>query len=212
MNFYELNDHPRGDADTCYSEEKGYNQGDAASCPACGGPVSLLTWLPPYRVVLKLYGKEFGDFVFIPGGDDFLVSQKFREVYVSNRLTGLSGFDAVEVLNVKTRRKRILPPPNYFRVSPNYGQTALDLKASGFEWHEPPKCDYCREATKIRWQRLIVEEGTWSGEDAFRPRGLSGTVMVTQRFKDACEQNGITNAFFTPAELAGHDFEPWNKG
>jgi len=211
MQFYELNEHPRGDADTCYSKEEGYNQGDAASCLACGSATSLLTWLPPYRVELKLYGKEFGDLVFIPAGNDFLISQKFRKVYDSNRLTGLSGFDAVEVLNVKTRRKRILPPPNYFRVSANYGQTALDLKASGFEWHEPPKCDHCRSATKIRWQRLIVEEGTWSGEDAFRPRGLSGTVMVTQRFKDACEQNGITNAFFTPAELAGHDFEPWNK-
>jgi len=36
--------------------------------------------------------------------------------------------------------------------------------------------------------------------------------MVSQRFKDVCEQNGITNAFFTPAEVAGHDFEPWIKG
>ncbi len=63
----------------------------------------------------------------------------------------------------------------------------------------------------MRWQRLILEEGTWTGEDVFRPRGLSGQIMVTQRFKDACEQNGITNAFFTPAEDAGHDFYPGLK-
>lgn len=212
MQFYELEQCPQGDADTCYSEEEGYNQGDAASCPACGGATSLLSWLPPYRVVIELHGKEFGDFVFIPAGNDFLVSQKFREVYYSNGLTGLSGFDAVEVLRVKTRRKRLPNPPAYFRVTASYGQTALDLKASGLEWHEPPKCDYCRSAMKIRWQCLIVEDGTWSGEDAFRPRGLSSRIIVTQRFKDACEQNGITNAVFTPAELAGHDFEPWNKG
>ena len=212
MQFYELEQSPGGDAETCYSEEKGYNQGDATSCPVCGGTVSMLTWLPPYRVELELYGKEFGDFVFTPAGNDFLVSQKFREVYCSNGLTGLSGFDPVEMLRVKSRRKRFPNPPIYFRVSVNYGQTALDLKASGFEWHQPPKCAHCREATKIRWQRLVLEEGTWSGEDAFRPRGRSAAVMVSQRFKDACEQNGITNAFFTPAELAGHDFEPWNKG
>jgi hypothetical protein len=211
MQFYELEEFPRGEADTCYQEEAGYNQGDAASCPICGATTSLLTWLPPYRAILTLHGNQFGDLTF-SGSDDFLVSHKFREVYDRNGLTGLSGFDPVEVLRVKTPKRRLPDRPLYFRVTANYGQTALDLKASGFEWHEPPKCTYCREATKIRWQRLIVEEGTWSGEDAFRPRGLSGTVMVSQRFKDACEQNGITNAFFTLAEIAGHDFEPWNTG
>lgn len=212
MRFYALERFPRGDAETCYGKEEGYGVGDAASCPVCSATVSMLTWLPPFRVDLELHGKNFGDFAFAPGADSILVTQKFRDVYHDRNLSGLSGFDVVEVLQVKSR-KRVLPaPPKYFRVSVKYGNPALDLTASGFQWHEPPKCTYCREASTIRWERLVLEEGTWSGEDIFCPRGLSGIDMVSQRFKDVCEQNGITNAVFRPAELAGHDFEPWNKG
>ncbi len=93
---------------------------------------------------------------------------------------------------------------------PNYGGTALDLAASGFEWLEPPTCPVCHKATIVRWKRLIVKDGTWTGEDIFRPRGMSGTSMVSQRFKDACELHGIKNAVFEPAETSGHDFYPWD--
>jgi hypothetical protein len=63
----------------------------------------------------------------------------------------------------------------------------------------------------MRWKRLVVEAGTWTGEDAFRPRGLSGTILVSPRFKQVCEQHGIKNADFKPAEQAGHDFYPGLK-
>jgi hypothetical protein len=208
MQFYALNTHPDGEAETYVEKPDDCNRGDATSCPVCGRPVSMLTWLPPFRVTLKLYGKVFGDFAFMAGGNDFLVSQKFREVYHSLGLTGLLGFDLVEVIGIKSGRKRRQPPPTYFRVDVTYGQTALDMAASGFEWLETPTCPLCRTATIMRWKRLILEQETWTGEDAFRPRGMSGEIMVSERFKYACEQNGITNAFFMPAELSGHDFYP----
>ena len=211
MRFYTLTHPLRGDADTVASKEAGYSQGDAPSCPACGKPVGMLSWLPPFRVVLTLYGKYFGDVVFFPGSDDFLVSQKFREVYHANRLAGLSGFDPVEVMRVKSRHKKRPPPPAYFRVGAGYGHTALDLTASGFEWIEPPTCTLCHTATIMRWKHLVIEEGTWTGEDIFRPRGMAGEFMVSERFKVACEQNQVTNALFTPAEEAGHDFYPGLK-
>ena len=211
MRFYALDKFPRGDADTCAEEELGYNQGDAPACPACGGAVGMLTWLPPYRVLLKLYGTEFGDFAFFSGGNYFLVSSKFHDVYRSHQLTGLLGFDPVEVLQVKSRKRLKSEPPAYFRVSVSYGQAALDLEASGCEWLEEPTCPLCRDGHIVRWKRLILEEGTWSGEDAFRPRGLSGHIIVSERFNDVCEENGIKNAVFTPAETAGHDFYPGMK-
>jgi hypothetical protein len=211
MRFYALEVFPRGDADTCAEEELGYNQGDAPSCPACGGAVGMLTWLPPFRVLLKLYGKEFGDFAFFSGGDYFLVSQKFCDVYRSHQLAGLSGFDPVEVLQVKSRKRLKSQPPPYFHVNASYGQTALDQVASGCEWLEEPCCQLCREGSIIRWKRLIIEEGTWNGDDIFRPRGFSGEIMVSQRFKDVCDESGIKNAVFTPAETAGHDFYPGMK-
>jgi hypothetical protein len=171
----------------------------------------MLQWPPPLRVDLKLYGKHFGDFVFCVG-NDFLVSERFRVIYHSCGLSGLIGFDPVEITGVVTRKRRKTPsPPRYFRVGVIYGSAALDLTASGFEWLAPPTCTYCRIANIVRYQRLVLEDGTWTGADAFRPRGLSAQIMVTQRFKDLCEENKITNAFFTAAEVAGTDFYPGLK-
>jgi hypothetical protein len=143
-------------------------------------------------------------------GYDFLVSQKFREVYFQHGLTGLVGFDPVEIIKVKSksRRKILSRSPMYFRVRANYGGTALDLAASGMEWLEQPTCSECYTATIVRWKRLVVKEDTWTGDDIFRPRGMSGEVMVTRRFKEACLSHGITNAVFMPGEKACHDFYP----
>lgn len=213
MRFYSLVKSPRGDADTCALEDESHRRGDAAVCPACGSAVGMLEWLPPFRAVLELYGEQFGDFVFLPGSDDFLVTQRFREAYYQHSLTGLVGFDPVEVIAVKSKRKNLglVKPPMYFRVCANYGQTALDLAASGFEWIDPPTCPICRTGNLMRWKRLTLDEGTWTGEDAFRPRGLAGEIMVSQRFKDVCEQHDIRNAAFTPAEESSCDFYPGLK-
>ena len=55
------------------------------------------------------------------------------------------------------------------------------------------------------WKGTIVDESTWTGEDIFIARG-SADFIVTQRFKDVCEANHVTNAVFVPAEESGHDF------
>jgi Immunity protein family (Imm11) len=211
MSFYALSAFPHENYETCFSRTVGHKQGDAARCRACGSFVSLLAWLPPLQVQLELPGSQFGDFAFSTAGDDFLVSELFHRVYKGSKMAGVKGFDPVVVLGVKSRRRNLPMPPNYYRVSVAYGGPALDMEASGFEWINPPTCNVCRSGNIMRWQRLALESNTWQGEDIFRPRGLSGQIMVSQRFKDTCEQNGITNAIFTPAELAGHDFYPGMK-
>jgi hypothetical protein len=171
----------------------------------------MLTWLPPFRVELKLYGTEFGDFAFLGASDDILVSQRFKEIYEAAGLTGLPAFDMVEVVKVKSRRRKRPDPPAYFRVAVPYSRTAVDLAASEFEWLEPPTCPECHTANIIRWKRLIIEESTWTGDDIFRPRGMPGEFLVSERFKDTCETHQITNAVFHPAETYGHDFYPGLK-
>lgn len=171
----------------------------------------MLKWLPPYRVSIKLYAQEFGDFVFGAGGEDLLVSELFADLWRHHGLNGLSGFDPVEVIKVKSRRKNPPSPPRYIRVAVGRGPAALDLKASGMEWLEPPDCMKCRSSGIVRWQRVVIENDTWTGEDIFSPRGLSGTWVVTSRFKALCEDYQIKNAKFIPAEEHGHDFYPGLK-
>jgi hypothetical protein len=211
VQFYSLKELPSGDAATYYSTPKGYHQGDAEYCPACGKPVSMLTWLPPFQVELELLGKQVGDLAFAFGGNDFLVSQRFREVYDQRLLTGLLGFDPVEVIKVKARKKFASNLPMYYRVNPQHGPAALNVVASGLQWVDPPTCRQCETGNLKRWKRLVLEEGTWQGEDIFRPRKFSGEIMVSQRFMEACQRHGITNAYFTPAEESGHDFYPGEK-
>jgi hypothetical protein len=66
--------------------------------------------------------------------NDFLVSERFKEVYEARHLTGLTGFDPVEVIKIKSHKKLRSEPPSYFRVGVYYGQPALDQAASGCEW------------------------------------------------------------------------------
>ena len=210
MSFFVLDSFPRGSADTEMTEAKGYVQGDALRCRGCGRYVGGLKWLAPYRAELALHGREFGDFVF-GGGDDFLVSQNFVTIYRRHGLTGLSGLEPVEIVKVKSRRKKGPEPPPYFHVVVSRSRTAIDLAASGFEWLEPPNCMECRLGDIIRWKRIVIEDGTWTGEDIFIARGLSGTILTSERFKVVCNDNHITNAIFVPAESYGHDFYPGLK-
>ena len=211
MQFYVLDKFPRGPADTCMGKAKGYVQGDAPRFSKCGGTVGMLEWLPPFRVEIELYGKEFGDFVFGASSNVLVISLRFKELYHDHGLTGLSGFEPVEVIKIKSRRKKKPDPPPYFRAVVGRSRTAIDLAASGFEWLKPPTCMECRRAHIIRWQRIVIEKGTWTSDDIFIPRGLSATIVVSQRFKDICESNGVTNAIFLPAESYGHDFYPGMK-
>jgi len=208
VQFFCLERHPRGVADVCFKKEKNFNQTDPTYCPVCGDPVSMLRWLPPFRVILEVFGEEFGDFAFMGGSDDFLVSQRFREVYFQSGLTGLLGFDPVDVIRVESHGKGLSGPPKYFCVRPHYGETELDLAASGFEWEDQPTCSRCFTADVVRWKRLVIKSSSWTGEDIFCPRGLSSAILVSMRFKEACERNGVKNAVFIPAEESGYDFNP----
>jgi hypothetical protein len=140
-----------------------------------------------------------------------LVSQVFVDLWRHHQLKGLAGFEPVEVVRVKSRRKNPPRLPQYLHVTIGRESAALDVKASGMEWLDPPDCMECRTSDIIRWQRVVIEEGTWSGADIFVLRGLSGTWVVTPRFKSLCDEYQIKNAKFIPAEEHGHDFYPGMK-
>lgn len=185
---------------------------EAPRCPACGKGIGMLQWLPPYRVELETWGREFGDFAFLGGGDDLLVSERFREIYQSSGLTGLSGFEPVTIVKVIRHRKLRGNPPQYLKARVARSQAAIDYAASGYEFEGelPPRCPVCNEfqgVIVLRWHRTILQPGTWSGEDIFIAGG-EPNFMTTERFKVVCETNNAQNAHFIPAETYGHDFNP----
>src|SRR5262245_4030137 len=71
--------------------------GAPASCERCGKPTGWGEWLPPFKVQLETWGRRYGDIVELTRANEILVSERFRRVYESSGLVGLSGFEPVEI-------------------------------------------------------------------------------------------------------------------
>jgi hypothetical protein len=178
------------------------NRGEAPRCPRCGSFVGLLRWLPPYRVELKLYGEELGDFIK-NSAYGLLISERVAEAFRAEGLTGLEGFHPVEVLRVRSKKKRAgkaLTVPRYCVVFPCYGRAVVDPVLNRVRIRKTPTCTECRSAGVDAINGFVLEPGTWGGEDIFRPRGLPGDIVVSERFKDFVERHGWTNMVLTPTE------------
>jgi len=190
--------------------------GPALRCPHCGGFVSALTWQPPFQGELELHGKAFGDLIKC-SGDDLLVSEHFAAAFTAEGLTGLNGFHPVEILRVRRRHRKTQQgaPPRYLAVTAAYGKPALDLGRSRLHTSAPVTCGWCRETGVDAIDGLALEEGTWSGEDVFRPRGLSGIILVSERFMRFAQRHACSHFSFIPIDKyvwdpLGH-FYPWEQ-
>ena len=167
----------------------------------------MLPWLPPYEVELKVWGGKFADLAF-GAGVNLLVSERFRDAYLGTELTGLLPFTAVSIRKIIPRRLSN-SAPTYFFTSVVQGTAAIDDARSGLVREGKQICPKCRIGGIIkRTSRLILEENTWSGEDVFIARGLPGTIVVTDRFKEFYDFNNLTGGEFIPVEDYSFDFYP----
>jgi len=214
MRFYRIEqprpgspqDHWRTDA----VKEEGFNVGDCIRCPKCNRPLSMLKWLPPFRIELESWSSQYADVADV--GDDLIVSDRFRRVFASNGLKGLQDFVPVEIVTIVQRRgKPIAPVPEYYKASVVRSATTINQEASGFVWKDKAKvCAECLFDTLKRYRHLIVTEESWSGDDIFFPRGGKGP-LVSEHFKATFEESGLKGVVFVPADSpeAGFDSCPW---
>jgi hypothetical protein len=171
----------------------------------------MLTWQPPYSVDLELYGQGLGDFVEGPGYE-VLVSERMAEAFRAEGLTGLLGFHPAEVVRVRRKRKGPKPSavPPYFVVSPCFGRAAVDEARSHLRIKKPMTCSECRYTSLDTIHGFALEPGTWRGEDVFRPRGLYGDIVVSERFTEFVTRHGFTNMKLIPTEE--YVWDPARKG
>ncbi|MET0403037.1 MAG: hypothetical protein ABW123_11570, partial [Cystobacter sp.] len=90
--------------------------------------------------------------------------------------------------------------PQYQVVWPCFGRAAVDVVLNRVRVSAPPTCSECRATGIDATHGFVLESGTWAGEDVFRPRGMQGRVVVSERFKDFVERHGFTNLRLTPTE------------
>ncbi len=209
--FFVLEQEMGGPHDTQCDTVGTQNTGSAPRCPRCGAPMGMRTWLPPYRVVLELYGQGLGDFVDGPGYA-FLVSERMADAYRAEGLTGLLGFNPVEVVRVRRLRKG--PTPGavspYFAVTACFGRGAVDEARSRIRRAETITCPECRSSGVDSVHGFALEPGTWQGEDVFRPRGKRGSLVVSERFAEFVQRHHFTNMKLTPTQE--YVWDPDGKG
>jgi hypothetical protein len=199
--FFVLEADLHGRCDTLFSETDPVNTGPAPRCPQCGELIGMRPWLPPYRGELELYGEELGDFVKA-AGYDFLISERFAEGFREEGLIGLLGFHPVEILRVGSKGRKSKAPfmPRYFAVTACFGRGAVDETLSRLRRNKPVRCSECRSTGVDSIHGLVLDPGTWQGEDVFRPRGEQGSLLVSKRFARFAQRHRLTNLRLTPSE------------
>lgn len=182
--------------------------GDSKSCPVCGNPVGLRTWLPPHRIKLSTAKPEkWGDFLW--GGGFLMISAHFKAVYEAEGMTGITVFHpAAEIVRAGNKKAGDLPSslPEYHLIEIVWDGANQDDVASEVVRERPVVCSYCRVGGSPRRQQgIVIEQGSWTGADIFTPRGAPVQTMVTERFKEVVEAHQLKNAWFIPSERYAYD-------
>jgi len=210
MTFYVLEapKSDQSDAETICLDAEKTQMGTAPRCPVCGAAVGQLRPLPPRQIEVALGGRRFGDLGF-GLGTELLVSERFRDAFVKSGLTGLPVFTPAEIIGVIARFGKIPTPiPSYFVAAPARSRAIIDDRASGIDYSQRWKCKECKSGMMMRLRRLVLEPGSWSGEDIFIARGLPGTVITSERFKQFCDRHSFSNCFLVDADRYHFDFFP----
>jgi len=207
--FYVLRNDFEGPYDTAFEKPDDSRSAGAPTCPRCGRYIGMRDWLPPYRVELEVHGeKGAGDFA-MGTGFGLLLSERMAELFRKKGLRGFSGFHPVEVVKMNARAKR-MGVPRYFSVTADYGRAAVDEAHSRLRRAEPLECPECRNPGMDGVYGFAIEPGTWDGLDVFRPRGLQGDLVVSERFAELVAEGGLTNVLLTPTER--FTWDPLRKG
>lgn len=199
--FYVFERWPQTRYDTDFVDAEPSNTGEPARCPKCGRPIGMLPWLPPFRAELRIYGQTFGDVAYGPAGN-ILVSARFAETYQLERLVGLVGFEAVEIVGVQRRggSGADQPTPRYVHAAITAGGAVIDEARSRLRRSGPVTCDVCRSDGLDTVTGFLLDKGTWTGEDVFYPRGLSGIAVASERFRDFIARHQFTNVNLIPTQ------------
>ncbi len=189
----------------------GFATGPAPRCGVCGRAHNLRPLLPPVRVELRFWGTKPSD-IALGSVNEFLVTDRFWHRSLGAGLTGLIHVGPVEVSAVARRNKRILPLLQYQCCRAAFSRTTIDRASSGLEFDPPEVCSECRLGGILkRTKRVVIEPDSWLGEDVFIARGLPGTILVSERFREFCRANEVPDCLFTPVEEFSFDFYPWEK-
>lgn len=189
---------PRGAGMTHVFSVEPFNQGDAAHCPQCGACISLLPWLPPHVAEIEALRHKLDD--VIRYGNEIIVSERFRQQYEGEGLTGLVGWYPLKVKRVVYKCQ---PPkvkgefPVYWVTTAARSEVHLDDAASNTVRYPAPPCSLCHRGGLRAIDRVVLADDRIPSTDVSEIHGFSGHI-VSQRFRDSCITNKMSGMHFIP--------------
>jgi hypothetical protein len=147
-----------------------------------------------------LHGSAWGDFAFRgDGGEDILISEQAAQLFRDEGLSGLTGFEPVEITRI-VGSSESMPPPTYLHVAVIRTDATVDEQRSSLIRPEPASCNRCRSAPLEGVRGFALQSPSWTGEDVFFTRGLSGVVIASQKFSGFVDRHDLANVRFVPTE------------
>ena len=185
-----------------------FDDSQGERCPVCGQHWGQRWWLPPHRITLSSAKPEkWGDFLW-GTSFPFMVSGRFKALYESEGLSGITLFHPpAEIVRVGTRKTGDFPfaPPVYHLVVIRWDGANLDDEVSRVV-RKRIECSYHRGAVEA-FERVVLEPGSWRGADIFEARGLPGRIIVSQRFKEVVDKHQLKNIELIPIEEHSYDVQ-----
>lgn len=200
---------------TEYAEEDvldnvNYDASKAERCPLCGRRVSGSFWMQPREVVLT--NRRTPDFLYSYSSEaPFLLSERALTVIRQAGLTGIVNAEEIEHTRFKRKGKKEVLIPKYYYIelarssmTVNHEKSVIVYGNQGEETYAEP-CPLCRPVPGtydfIRHLEFNMEQ--YEGYDIFFTYELGGDAILSKRFVDVCQANGLTNLHYRPAAKTG---------
>ncbi|MBL8240083.1 MAG: hypothetical protein JNM66_21865 [Bryobacterales bacterium] len=178
---------------------------DAPQCPTCGGTVGMIPYADPVVGVLQA-GRKCYDLTKQLGGD-VMLSERCRETFEREGLSGMNCFQRVKIRRVKGPM-RARGCGEYLLARVSFG-AKVDRVRSVLRTSTGVQCPDCGYAGIIEgYDRVAVDVDSWSGQDFFKLHGLPGPIMVSERAKQVCDRYGLSICKLIPAEEYGNSYYP----
>lgn len=170
-------------------------------CPLCGGYVTPKPWLDPKKI--RLTSTRFPDRLSAWIGEPMAVSERVKDAYIKEGLTGIKSFTPIEVVKV-ARMKEGIVVPRYFCGKLEFTDSVIldKEKTIIIGQKQERQCELCAPfgTTIDKEVRIVIDTSKWNGLDVFSL--YTPYVFVSQRFVDFVERYGFTNFCFEQVETS----------
>jgi len=163
-------------------------------CPECGSPIGSLFWQEPRKIILSK--PRYGDFIC---GNDFLVSENFKDAYEKSNLKGIKRFIPVTISKVRYMGKKSPSPPLYYTIELIYSFARVNLIKSVIKGQRDDRyCKLCSPflCTKDKINGIFIDDRNWGGDDIFHLHEMGSSMYASQKFVDFCLKNKFTNFMY----------------